>query len=392
MKLVVIASHPIQYYAPWFRWIHQNTDVQLHVLYLWNPSGTHAIDPSFGQPISWDVDLLSGYPYMFLRNTSPNPGTHHFNGLRNPELIDYLQRLRPDAILFTTLFQSSLLRHLLLQYFPSVPKLFRGDSHWLGREESFFHPRHLLKRWVYRQFEAILTVGEANRLYYRRLGIPANRLFHSPHAVDNQRFQGDTEELQLRASDLRHSLGIPPESLVFLFVGKLTAGKNPLSILRAFQQSQRAENSTTPAHLIFCGTGDIELELKQLSASHPRIHFLGFQNQQQMPVIYRAANLLLLPTAETWGLSVNEAFACGCPALVSTRTGCAEDLIHPYKTGLLVRHDSESDLTGALQWAQEHPEHLRAMGLAAYHKIQEYSYERATLGLLQALNALGTQQ
>ena len=50
-----------------------------------------------------------------------------------------------------------------------------------------------------------------------------------------------------------------------------------------------------------------------------------------MPVVYRLGDLLVLPSIrwETWGLAVNEAFACSRPALVSDQVGCAPELIRP---------------------------------------------------------------
>ena len=57
-----------------------------------------------------------------------------------------------------------------------------------------------------------------------------------------------------------------------------------------------------------------------------------------MPVAYRLGDVVVLPSrgpGETWGLAVNEAMACGRPAVVSDRVGCAPDLIQP-DTGRVV--------------------------------------------------------
>ena len=48
-----------------------------------------------------------------------------------------------------------------------------------------------------------------------------------------------------------------------------------------------------------------------------------------MPIIYRLANLYLLPSlSETWGLGMNEALSCGIPVAVSKYCGGAIDLIN----------------------------------------------------------------
>ena len=83
------------------------------------------------------------------------------------------------------------------------------------------------------------------------------------------------------------------------------------------------------------GTGPLEAELRR-QASHLRIPtiFAGFVNQSHLPEIYAAVELLVLPSDnESWGMVVNEAFACGLPAIVSDRVGCAPDMIREGLTG-----------------------------------------------------------
>jgi glycosyltransferase involved in cell wall biosynthesis len=94
--------------------------------------------------------------------------------------------------------------------------------------------------------------------------------------------------------------------------------------------------------------GDGELR-EQVRAQAPdgtnRVHVLPFQNQSRMPALLRMCDLFCLPSAyaETWGLSVNEALACGRPALVSTRVGCAPDIIRPGFNGDIFQWDDWDD-------------------------------------------------
>jgi glycosyltransferase involved in cell wall biosynthesis len=78
------------------------------------------------------------------------------------------------------------------------------------------------------------------------------------------------------------------------------------------------------------GGGELESEIRALTAANPKLmHVLPFQNQSQMPVVYRLGDVFVLPSksGETWGLAVNEALACGRPVLVSDRVGCAADVV-----------------------------------------------------------------
>jgi glycosyltransferase involved in cell wall biosynthesis len=81
------------------------------------------------------------------------------------------------------------------------------------------------------------------------------------------------------------------------------------------------------------------------------VHFMDFQNQICMPVVYQAADLFCLPSkgpAETWGLVVNEAMACKKAILVSDKVGCAVDLVKPGYNGTIFKAGDVNALTDAL--------------------------------------------
>ena len=72
INLAIIASHPIQYYAPLFRCIAQDSILNIKVFYLWNFGITNQIDQGFKQSLKWDIPLLEGYNFEFVPNISKN--------------------------------------------------------------------------------------------------------------------------------------------------------------------------------------------------------------------------------------------------------------------------------------------------------------------------------
>src|SRR5829696_9110735 len=97
MKLVIVASHPVQYYAPIFREVSLHADVL--VLYAHNPTERDQGAAGYGVSFSWDVDLLSGYRHKFLRNTARVRSTQTFYGCDTPGIGREIARERPDAVL-----------------------------------------------------------------------------------------------------------------------------------------------------------------------------------------------------------------------------------------------------------------------------------------------------
>src|SRR5215217_7645662 len=135
MRLAIVTTHPIQYYAPVFKLLTERKRVDVKVFYTWGTSAQHKHDPGFGRTIDWDLPLLEDYDYEWLENTSGNPGSHHFKGIINPDIIDRINAYQPGAILVFGWAYSSHLK--VLRYFKGkVPVWFRGDSTLLDESNS----------------------------------------------------------------------------------------------------------------------------------------------------------------------------------------------------------------------------------------------------------------
>ena len=335
-RLAIVTSHPIQYNAPLFRLLTERGNIDVKVFYTWGQTEQGFVyDPDFKQAFQWDIPLLEGYEKEFVENISKQPTAGSFNGIDNRDLIQRIDRYNPDALLvFGWSFKSHL--RVLRHYGGRKKIIFRGDSNLLD-EVPGLSVKKILRlvflRWVYRTVDLALYTGAANKSYYVKYGLTEDQLVYAGHAVENERFYDTTGRYEAAAAQWRLELGIAADEQVYLFAGKLEPKKDPLLLLEAFQQL-----NVPKSRLIFVGKGILEDVLQQKAAGDSRILFLGFQNQQQMPVVYRLANVFVLPSkgpGETWGLSVNEALACDRPVLVSNKCGCAADLVVPGTNGLI---------------------------------------------------------
>jgi glycosyltransferase involved in cell wall biosynthesis len=335
----------------------------------------------------WDVPLLDGYPHEFVPNTAPDPGTHHFRGLRNPGLVRRIAAWRPDAVLLTAYNHESVVL-FLAAWRGRTPVLFRGDSHRLVERHGLKEPmRRATLGLLLRRFDACLFVGRANLQYFRRHGVAARRLFFSPHAVDNERFQGAAETTRVEACEWRRSLGIPAHHRVVLFAGKFEEKKRPLDLLEAYRRAALPDTS-----LLFVGSGKLEAKLRCAARSVASVFFAPFQNQSLMPRTYASADLFVLPSFgphETWGLAVNEAMCLGVPPVVSSHVGCGPDLVRDGVNGRVFEAGNRESLAAALQDALSDPDRLGLWGRRCQRRIQGYSYGKATAGLLKALRCVG---
>jgi glycosyltransferase involved in cell wall biosynthesis len=239
---------------------------------------------------------------------------------------------------------------------------------------------------IFRRFAAFLFVGSANRDYLKFHGVPDERLFFSPHAVDNDRFTAALSHAEKEARVWKRELGIPEGHRVVLFAGKFEPKKRPHDLLKAFRLA-----GVSNCSLLLVGAGELEVELRQEAAGCANAFFAPFQNQSRMPCVYAAADVVVLPSygpRETWGLCINEAMCLAKPVIVSDHVGCARDLVRPGVNGFQFKAGDVDDLANCLVMAFRDPEHLRSAGLAGREWIQGYSYRQATAGVLEALTWL----
>jgi glycosyltransferase involved in cell wall biosynthesis len=389
LRLAIVSTHPIQYYAPVFRLLAQSTRVQSRVFFTFSQTAHGPIaDQGFGRTIVWDLPLLDGYDHEFVPNIARHPGTDHFWGLRNPQLTRSIERWGATAVL---VFGWNSASHLqaLLHFKGRVPVFFRGDSTLLDRSTARRRvARKVFLRWVYRHIDVAIAVGENNRDYFRWCGVPEERIGFAPHAIDTKRFAESDGTHDQQAARWRAELGIPAGARVILFAGKLIAKKAPQLLLQAFLRSKAS------AHLVFVGSGALEPQLRRDAQERADVHFLSFQNQQLMPAVYRLGDLFVLPSCgpgETWGLALNEAMASGRPVIASSKVGGARDLVIPGSTGWMFESGDLEALAATLAAACAcDGATLGGIGLTARQHSERWSIESAAAGIEQAVLQFAT--
>lgn len=383
LKLAIVSTHPIQYYAPVFQSLARSAEVLPRVFYTWSQAAAGAqFDPGFGRVVQWDVPLLDGYEHEFVPNVARHPGTEHFLGLQNPTLNARIEAWGADAVLVYAWNSHS---HLAaLRHFKGrLPVLFRGDSTLLDDVSGMRRlARRAFLRWVYRHVDLALAVGENNREYFAWCGLAPGQISIVPHSIDAPRFQRDAEAREAAAKAWRQSLGIAEGEVVLLFAAKLVPKKAPLLLLEAFKRLRGR------AHLVLAGSGELEVALR-VAATVPNVHFLPFQNQDAMPTLYRLGDLLVLPSLyqETWGLALNEALACDRAVLASDRVGAARDVIEEGVTGWTVPAGDVAALAAALERAvASGRDRLRQMGEAGGQRADRWSTVAAATGIAAAVS------
>jgi len=379
-RLGILASHPIQYQAPLFRELTRHVDLTVYFAHRQTAAGQAAA--GFNVAFEWDVDLLGGYEHRFLQNRARHPSTDRFSGCDTPEIAEEIRRGEFDAFLVTGWYLKSYWQAIRACRRHGVPVMVRGDSQ-LGTLRGPL--KQALKEIVYprllRQFDACLYVGQRNREYLEHYGVAADRLFFSPHCIDNEAFASRAMGVDRTVS--RERLGIQASQKAVLFVGKLLEGKRPEDLVEVLGQLR---SQGVDVCGVFAGDGLLRERLAALGdETNVPLVFLGFRNQTELPEAYVCADVMVLPSgSETWGLVVNESLACGTPVVVSDTVGCAPDMVIEGQTGAVYPMGDVDALSQALERALRIPRDASAIAA----KSDAYSIERAAEGIMTAASAL----
>jgi glycosyltransferase involved in cell wall biosynthesis len=389
MRLAILSTHPIQYHAEWFRALAAYPGLHTHVYYCHQATPQEQARAGFGVEFDWDVPLLEGYPYTFLKNVADSPGHGSFSGFDTPEIKGIIRRREYDAVLANGWHYKSAWQAIWACWTSKVKVMVRGDSH-------LHTPRGIAKRAVksftYRRFiprfDACLAAGRWSREYFLHYGARPERIFFVPHAIDSRRFQSEADYLEPRRPQLRKEKNLGENAVVFMFSGKFIPKKRPMDFVRAIEKAVR-HNPRIQGLMV--GDGPLRAECENLMREQDiPIRFTGFLNQSQITKAYVASDALVLPSdgGETWGLVVNEAMACARPCIVSDRVGCGPDLVIPQATGSIFRLGEVDGLSKLMLELAGNPERMISMGIDARSRLKNYSVDTAVNGTIASLAAM----
>jgi len=209
---------------------------------------------------------------------------------------------------------------------------------WLKR---MYH--RVLGRRMLQGASAVVATSEQEIEELAAGGVPRARIVMRRNGVE-------APEAWPEPGTFRKKLGIPKEARFVLFLGRLSAKKNPDLLLRAFAEAKKRLHEMQ-LFLVFAGPneGGMKTQLEQIAEQlgvAQEIHFVGAVFGQDKWAAYRDADVFVLPSQnENFGNTAAEAVAAGTPVIVTEQCGIAPLLAS--EAGLVVKHDVQ-DMAGGL--------------------------------------------
>lgn len=390
IRLAHLLSHPIQYKSPLLRRIAQEPDIELTVFYRSDFSVTNHLDPGFGVHVRFDVNLLGEFEHRFLSVIGQKDRFSFLKPL-NYGLRPHLRSGRFDAIWVHGYGNAYNLYALGLAKTLGLKVFLTDEAHLRSRARGYLGDvkARIVFAYLRQCVDGFLAIGSANKEYYLHRGVRADRIFLVPYAVDNSWFAPRDAKARPQAkAKLLAILGLQEPRCVVLFASKLTRRKRCADLIEAFSRLDRDRIQPRPL-LIVVGEGE---ERKGLQAAvdcrglQNDVKFLGFRNQSELPGLYHACDLFVLPSdSEPWGLVINEAMIAGCAIVAAEEVGAAADLIAEGVNGYVFPAGDIAALAGKLETALSNPDWLAAASYASRRIVSTWDFEADVAGLRQAL-------
>lgn len=323
------------------------------------------------------VDIVRLPCYPFINGRMPLPKWN----AETKRLLDSLANVPCDGVLINTRFYVHTL--LGLSYARKkglIPIVLDHGSAYL----TFGNPvldvfvkmyEHLITAVVKCSKPVFYGISKKSVEWLKTFGIVAE-------GVINNSIDAAAYRAQASGRDYRSELGIPKESLLISFTGRLIPEKG-ISVLIEMMERLEAEK----VDLVIAGDGPLRREVEDAAGNH--IHYVGKLSQPDIASLMIDSDLYCLPTrSEGFSTSLLESAACGTPFLV-TDVGGARELAPTSEYGTIIGsgQNSAAFADGVIKFAADRGR-LGLMGQRCRMRVEDgFSWQSTAQKLLDAMRS-----
>jgi len=244
----------------------------------------------------------------------------------------------------------------------------------LHGSDVFLAEKPVARTWVRRALRQGSFLTSCSPELARRitaLGFPEARTTVIPYGVDVEVFRPDAG----RRARWRGRLGIPDGAPLALGVGRMATKKGFQVLIEAWPETARR---LPDLHLALAGGGDRLEEFRHRTEPwRDRVHLVGPVMHDELPDLYRASDLFVLPAVHDSKGNVDglpnvilEAMASGLPVIATGISGIPLAVVDG-ETGRLVGEGDARSLADALVEVASSPWLRRSWGEAARRRAED---------------------
>jgi L-malate glycosyltransferase len=245
-------------------------------------------------------------------------------------------------------------------------------------------------RYTLKRSAALVGDCQTIRQTAIRYGMRNDRVVTFPWGVDLTHFSPNDEVGSIGSQSLRDHLGWGKDVFVLLSTRSWEPIYGVDVVAEAFSHIAK---QNPELRLLMLGNGSLASHLRQIFVQQgvsEQVYSPGQVSQEDLPRYYRAADLYISAShSDGTSISLLEALACGCPALLSDIPGNKE-WITPGQQGWYFRDGSGSNLSEAIEYALKNRSSFPEMRLSARCLAEQRAdWEKNFPQLLKAYHLAG---
>ncbi len=372
-RLVIVTEIIAPYRIPVFNALAERKEIDLHVIFLSENDATLRQWQVYKDEIKFRYEVLPSWRQRFGR----------YNVLLNRRVFSALNKIAPDAVLCGGYNYLASWQTAGWARVHGVPLLLWSESTALDTRHGH-RPVEFIKRRFLNLCAAFVVPGQSAAQYLKDLGIPDERIFTAPNAVDTNLFAALAQKASQDEINVRARFSLP--SRYFLYVGRLVRAKGVFELVEAYARLDDEIRSSVGLVLVGDGADRSELMERASPITPGMIQFPGFVQREELPEFYALADALIFPThSDPWGLVVNEAMSCALPVIASSLAGCVADLVQDRWNGFVIPSLDPSQFTVAMARLAGDSGLRIEMGSRSRERVRAYSPAAWAEGLVKVM-------
>jgi glycosyltransferase involved in cell wall biosynthesis len=364
-KILFVHNTAMWYRRPLFKRLSEIYDVKFVF------TNIQLAKDMYGMEQSEKIEKLEGLNYKILKNSF---GSVMF------ELTKELLKNDYDVIVDSFFYRGSVISFIIAKLRSKQVIFWSGTWGWGDFKDDILNYKYLLKRYLLKHSNGIITYGTKSMDYFIKLGASRNKIFRAFNTSCINTIV-DKKEVE----ELKRNLKVEHKKVI-MYAGRLIKRKNADILIKAFYKLKQEHNDSC---LIIIGDGECKNKFQGLCKKvniENDVLFLGMIDNKDLPVYYSLCNLFVLPASgEPWGLVLNEAMQFGKPIIATKGVGAAYDLIKDGENGFMVPEKDSDALYEAMKTILSDSELEKKMGEESKKIIEKFTYENMVQGFREAI-------
>jgi glycosyltransferase involved in cell wall biosynthesis len=311
-----------------------------------------------------------------------------------------IEKEKPDYLVFFAL-EHWALPHFVLARLKGIRLLYVSTMQFDLKYKEYGTSRGFFARSVlafvlhilYRTMNLITCSTQIFKQDFKKIGVPTKKISVIYNGVDIQRFKPVSPA---EKSKLRQKLGLPINTLLFLYVGLFVERKGVDYLLELWSALEKIPSASN-AVLLMAGDEMLDINenspgfkknwplLKANSSYNGSVIFKPFSHE--INELYQAADVFVFPSRlEGMPNVLLEAMASGLPVLVNRFKGFSEDYGNPGEHYLLMSGDVVKDVE-VIKKLVDNEEFRKELSVnARNHACRKFALEKSIRDYLEILS------